>query len=192
MKSHPDILAPIKKGNQKSVSGLFGPLKKGEEIFRSGSDNMAKSKWFQVKDKLMLIEKWCRDGLDDGQIAHNLRISKSTLKTYKKTHPELLAAMKNGKEFFIAKVEAALAKRTMGFFYEETKTYIKYCEDNEVRYQEIKKKYLPPDVGACCIFLKNKDKDGNDGNGWADNPMKLKLDKEFLEFQKDIEEKKIF
>ena len=153
---------------------------------------MAKSKWFQVEVKLMLIERWCCDGLDDGQIARNLRISRSTLKTYKKMHPELLAVMKRDKEYFIAEVEAALIKRALGFTYEETKTYIKYCDGKETRYQETTKKYQVPDVGACSIILKNKDKAGNDGHGWSDNPIKLELNKALLEFKMDIEGKKFF
>lgn len=33
---------------------------------------MAKSKWNDVKEKLLLIEAWARDGLTDEQIANNL------------------------------------------------------------------------------------------------------------------------
>ena len=32
---------------------------------------MAKSKWEKVKDKLVLVEGWARDGLTDEQIANN-------------------------------------------------------------------------------------------------------------------------
>ena len=86
---------------------------------------MAKSKWPEVKEKLNLVEKWKRDGLTELQIAKNLGISKATLEEYKKIHPDFLAAIKRGKEVFITEVENALAKRALGFEYEETKTYIK-------------------------------------------------------------------
>ena len=70
---------------------------------------MAKSKWPQVKDKLMLVEKWKRDGLTELQIAINLGISKATLEEYKKQHPDFLDAIKKGKEIFITEIENALA-----------------------------------------------------------------------------------
>lgn len=153
---------------------------------------MAKSKWPQVKDKLALVEKWARDGLDEKQIAKNLGISKSTMETYKKEHLDFLDSIKRGKEPFIAEVENALAKRALGFFYEDSKTYIKEEDGKEVRYQEIQRKYQPPDVGACSIILKNKDKDGNGGDGWANDPMKLEIDKALLELRSKVEEMKLF
>ena len=47
---------------------------------------MAKSKWDKVKDKLILVEGWARDGLTDEQIANNLGINVATLYRYKKQH----------------------------------------------------------------------------------------------------------
>ena len=44
---------------------------------------MAKSKWEQVKDKLILVEGWARDGLTDEQITNNLGISIDTFYKYK-------------------------------------------------------------------------------------------------------------
>lgn len=152
-----------------------------------GVSIIAKSKWDQVKDKLIVIEKWARDGLTELQIAKNLGISKSTCEEYKKRYPDFQAAIKKGKEPFIAEVENALAKRALGFEYEETKTYIRIEGDNEVKYQEKTRKYYPPDVAACSILLKNKDR----GN-WADNPMKIDLEREFLELRKKMEEMKTF
>lgn len=149
---------------------------------------MAKSKWPQVKDKLILVEKWARDGLNELQIAKNLGISKSTLELYKVEHSDFLAAIKKGKEVFIAELENALAKRALGFEYEETKTYIKVDEDGkQTKYQEKTTKYYPPDVAANSILLKNKDR----GN-WADNPMKIDLERELMEFKKEMERMKNF
>lgn len=148
---------------------------------------MAKSKWPQVQHKLNLVEKWSRDGLNEVQIAKNLGISKTTLNLYKKEHPNFLNSIKRGKEPFIAEVENALAKRALGFEYEETKTYIKYENGKEVRYTEKTKKYQPPNVAACSILLKNKDR----GN-WSDNPVKAEMDRELLEFKKEMERMKVF
>lgn len=121
------------------------------------------------------------------QIGKNLGISKTTMEEYKKQYPDFKNALKRGKEPFIAEVENALAKRALGFDYTETKTYIKIEDGREVQYQERTTKYYPPDVAACSILLKNKDR----GN-WADNPMKIDLEREFLELRKKAEEMKNF
>lgn len=143
---------------------------------------MAVSKWPQVQDRLELVKKWARDGLDEKQIAENLRISKSTMEHYKKVHPDFMDALKRGKEPFIAHLENVMAKRAEGFEYEETKTYIKYEDGKEVRYTEKTKKYALPNVAALWILMKNKDK----GN-WSDNPVKMDMEKELLEFKKEME-----
>lgn len=146
---------------------------------------MAKSKWPQVKDKLVLIEKWCRDGLTEEQICKNIGVGHSAFNEYKHKYPELTEALKAGKEIFIAEVENALAKKAKGFYYEEEKTYIKFEDGKDVHYKEVTKKYQPPDVAACSLLLKNKDR----GN-WSDNPMKQMLEREMAEFRKELESKK--
>jgi len=47
---------------------------------------------------------------------------------------------------------------------------------------------MPCDVAACFILLKNKDRE----RGWADNPVKMELDKQMFEFRKKMEEEKSF
>jgi hypothetical protein len=148
---------------------------------------MSKSKWPEVREKLLLIEKWARDGLTEAQMHTNLGINHSTFDQYKKKYPELKEALKKGKEVFITEVENALSKRALGFTYEETKTYIKLEDGREVKYQEKIERYQPPDVAACSILLKNKDR----GN-WSDNPMKIELEREMMEFRKELERMKNF
>lgn len=148
---------------------------------------MAKSKWSQVKHNLCLIEKWARDGLTEAQISKNLGVSRNTLNDYKNRYPDLLNAIKRGKQACITEIENALVKRALGFEYEEVKTYMKDDGGKVTKYTEKTRKYQPPDVGACAILLKNKDR----GN-WADNPMKIDLDREMLELRKEIERAKIF
>ncbi|MBU3145993.1 transposase [Clostridium sp. CF012] len=83
---------------------------------------MCKSRWEEVKDKLLLIEAWCRDGLIEEQIAKNLGIGVSTLSKYKVEHVELVEALKDGKEVADIEVENALKKRATGYSYIEYKT----------------------------------------------------------------------
>lgn len=74
---------------------------------------MAKSKWEQIKDKLILVEGWARDGLTDEQIADNLKISKDTFYRYKKEHSEFSDSLKRGKEIVDYAVENALLKNAL-------------------------------------------------------------------------------
>ena len=149
---------------------------------------IAKSKWDQVKDKLHLVEKWSRDGLTEDQIGKNLGISKNTVNEYKKKYSDFQDSIKRGRQSCVAQIENALVKRALGFEYEEVKNYMKDDGDGRItKYTEKTKKYQPPDVGACAILLKNKDR----GN-WSDNPAKLDLDRELLELKKEMERMKNF
>lgn len=70
-------------------------------------------KWEDVKEKLILVEGWARDGLSDEQIANNLGIATSTLYDYKNKHSEFLEAIKKGKEVVDFEVENALLKSAL-------------------------------------------------------------------------------
>lgn len=74
---------------------------------------MAKSKWEEVKDKLLLVEGWARDGLTDEQIANNLGISKTTFYKFKDEHSELSELLKKGKEVIDYQVENALLRNAL-------------------------------------------------------------------------------
>lgn len=74
---------------------------------------MAKSKWDEVKEKLIQVEGWARDGLTDEQIAHNLGIGYTTLREYKNKYPSFSTALKKGKEVVDYEVENALLKSAL-------------------------------------------------------------------------------
>lgn len=74
---------------------------------------MAKSKWKDIKEKLILVEGWAREGLTDEQIANNLGISTSTFYEYKKNYSEFSEALKKGKEIVDFEVENALLKNAL-------------------------------------------------------------------------------
>ncbi len=146
-----------------------------------------KSKWPEIKEKLILIQKWARDGLTEEQIGKNIGLSHNTFNEYKKKYPEFRDAVKKGKEVAITEIENALFKRALGYDYTEVKTYLRNDGDKVTEYTEKTVKHQPPDVAACSILLKNKDR----GN-WSDNPMKIELEREMMEFRKTIEENKNF
>jgi len=153
---------------------------------------MAKSKQQVIIDNMKLIERWTRDGLTQKQIATNLRIGKTTFEKYKRTMPELSEALKKNIDLLMVDVENALVKRALGFEYEETKTYIRDESGKSIKYQEKTRKYYPPDVAACSILLKNKDKDENGKTKWSDNPSKTEIDREMAKLKKEVEEMKLF
>lgn len=74
---------------------------------------MAKSKWEDVKEKLILVEGWARDGLINEQIAEKLGINPDTLYQYQKKYPEFSEALKRGKEIVDYEVENALLKNAL-------------------------------------------------------------------------------
>lgn len=131
---------------------------------------MAKSKWDTVKDKLILVEGWARDGLTDEQIAHNLGISKDTFYRYKKQYPDFSDTLKKGKEVVDFEVENALLKRALGYEYEEVTTE-RVAEKDEkgkmltdihgfptydmVVTKKVKKE-VAPDTTAQIFWLKNR------------------------------------
>ncbi|RXI46276.1 transposase [Clostridium tetani] len=155
---------------------------------------MAKSKWeTNVKDKLILVEGWARNGLTDEQIAKNLGIGYSTLKEYKKKYPAFLAALKKGKEVIDFEVENALLKKALGFKERVQKAFkIKNVEyDNGKRVRETEEvilvdeeQYTPPDTTAQIFWLKNRkpeewrDKRDVEHSGNLSNEVNITIDGE--------------
>lgn len=120
---------------------------------------MAKSKWEQVKGKLILVEGWARDGLTDIQIAENLGISKDTFYEYKKKHTDFSDSLKKGKEVVDYEVENALLKRALGYEYEEKTYETRYDERTGKSVERLTKritKQVSPDTTAQIYWLNNR------------------------------------
>lgn len=114
---------------------------------------MAKSKWEHVKNKLVLIEGWARDGLIDEQIANNLGISVDTFYKYKKKYPEFSEALKKGKEVSDYEVENALFKKATGYIIKLNKQ--KVTKDGDI-INITEEMYMQPDTTAQIFWLKNR------------------------------------
>ena len=69
---------------------------------------------WRTADRLTLLQGWARDGLTDEQIAHNMGIAASTLYQWKKKYPEIMEALKKGKEVVDYEVENALLNKALG------------------------------------------------------------------------------
>lgn len=115
---------------------------------------MAKSKWeTHVKDKLILVESWARDGLTDEQIAKNLGIGIRTFYEYKEKYPQFSQSLKRGKEVVDTEVENALLKRALGYTYDE-ETY-EELSDGTSKSKTVTK-HMPGDTTAQIFWLKNR------------------------------------
>ena len=121
---------------------------------------MAKSKYdSHVKDKLVLVTSWARNGLTDIQIAHNLGISEDTFYTYKNKYTEFSEALKKGKEVIDFEVENALLKRALGYTFEEVtkeSVFNKKTGKYELIVTKTVTKEIQPDTTAQIFWLKNR------------------------------------
>lgn len=113
-----------------------------------------KSKYFtHVEPRLTSIKNWCKDGEIEATICKRLGVSVSVFNEYKQKYPELVEALKNGKEDIDYMVENSLLKRALGYKYKEVHKMI--TDAGETITKEILKE-VPPDVTAQIYWLKNR------------------------------------
>jgi len=117
----------------------------------------AKPLWdtLEIDRRLPQIEKWYQDGLTDKDVAHNLRISHTTLNKWKKENVAFLASLKRGKSLADERVVNALYQRAIG--YEKEEDVIFQYQGKPVVVRTIK--YHPPDATSMIFWLKNRQPD---------------------------------
>lgn len=125
---------------------------------------MAKGKYeyWITPEGLLKIEGWARDGLTDEQIAQNMGISYSTLRSWRDKFSAVSAVLKKGKEVVDRQVENALLRRALGYEYNEVKEKYEYGKITE---RTVTKKEVVPDVTAQIFWLKNRKPEK-----WRDKP----------------------
>lgn len=116
------------------------------------------------------VEKLCKLGATDKEIADFFEVVESTINNWKIAHPEFLESIKKGKIIADAEVAHSLHKRAIGYQYDEV-TYEKIgpgddkVEVSEQGMESVKQdlykkkvvtKEVPPDVAAQNIWLKNR------------------------------------
>lgn len=108
-------------------------------------------KW---KDEyLKIVQHACRLGATDREVAEMLSVSERTLNYWKQDRPELLEAMKIGKDAADEHVVKSLYHRARGYSHEAVK--ILMTKDGDV-YREEYVEHYPPDTTACIFWLKNR------------------------------------
>lgn len=101
-----------------------------------------------------LAESLAREGLTNTEIAEALGIDRATLHNWQNAHKEFFDSVKSGKETPDDNVEKSLYRRALGYEYTETK--ITKNEDGVIVKTETTVKQVAPDVGAQCMWLKNR------------------------------------
>lgn len=107
----------------------------------------------EVKDKLILVEGWARDGLTNEQIAKNIGISVKTLYEWQNKYSEFSDTLKRGKEVVDREVENALLKRALGYRYDEV---TKELTNEGMQITKVVTKEVQPDTTAQIFWLKNR------------------------------------
>lgn len=100
-------------------------------------------------------------GATDEEIAEAFHISVRTLHRWKKSHPELLTALEEGKDVADAKVKRSLYQRAVGYEAKEVTQII--VQDPATGTQRVSKtqvttKHIVPDTMACMYWLNNRSK----------------------------------
>ena len=125
---------------------------------------MARGKYelWLKKDGLKRIEAWCREGRSEKEIADNMNVSVSTLRTWKQKFSEFAKAFELDDEEKVKirdeKVESALLKKALGYRYMET-TYERATDEDGSKKMVVKRqveKQASPDLSALTFWLKNR------------------------------------
>lgn len=144
---------------------------------------MAKGKYEQwmTREGLLRIQGWARDGLTDEDISKNMGISRSTLNAWKEKYPDILIALKEGKDVADRVVENALYKSAQGYKVTLKKAFkvhkIEYDKTGRRKreYDEIvqadEEEYVPAQVTAQIFWLKNRKPEK-----WRDKPVDETID----------------
>lgn len=136
------------------------------------------------KDNCGQVEKLCKLGATDKEIADFFGVAESTINLWKKAHKQFSESIKKGKIIADAEVAHSLHKRAIGYQYDEV-TYEKLgVNDNgmavddkgdieatkaEAYKRKVVTKEVPPDVAAANIWLKNRrGKVDKGAQRWAD------------------------
>jgi hypothetical protein len=98
---------------------------------------------------IRLVYQLCLLGHTDEEVAKVMEVSIHTINSWKRTHPEFLKAMNEGKEIADAQVANAFYKRAVGFWVDE----IHVCMYRGEVIQTTIPKYYPPDSWAANKWL---------------------------------------
>lgn len=130
------------------------------------------------------VEKLCKLGATDAEIAEFFCVAESTINLWKLKHAQFSESIKKGKILADGNIADRLYQRAMGF--EHDSEEIKIIYDKETSQQIIERvpirKIYPPDTAAAIFWLKNRQKKKwrdkqeqgfTDGEGNDVNPVQI-------------------
>ena len=128
------------------------------------------------------IRKWYQL-LNEGEIARKLGIGITSFEKYKREHPELREALREGRFELVEDLKLTLKKKAKGFSYTEKERIIQDVDGKKTTIVREREKYALPDTGAIHLLLKNLDENwrNDDGPTMALRREKLELDKKRAE-----------
>ncbi len=98
------------------------------------------------------VEKLCKLGATDDEIADFFNVDVSTINNWKISHPEFLESIKAGKILADSNVADRLYQRALGFEHDSEEIKV---ADGEIIRVPVRKIY-PPDSTAAIFWLKNR------------------------------------
>ena len=114
-------------------------------------------------DGLILLQGWAREGLSEEQIAHNMGITRETLRVWKKKYSGISAALKKGKAVVDFAVENALLKKALAG---DTTAQIFWLKNRKPDVWRDKQEQVHS--GAIPVTIIDDIKEGGDKDGQAD------------------------
>jgi hypothetical protein len=115
-----------------------------------------------TEDGLLRLSAWMRDGLTYEDIAHNMGISNTTRKVWRKKYPAIASALTRSREVADIIIENALYKRARGYDYTEEiweRKVDKVTGEESMVLVKRMEKHMPPDTTAQIFWLKNRKTD---------------------------------
>ncbi len=122
-----------------------------------GAPTKFKPEYIERASELILLT-----GATDLALAKAFGVSKTTITYWKRKYPEFLTSIKEAKDIWDTQiVEKSLLKRATGFFYNEVTREPAAAADSDTGKAKMVitkrvRKYIVPDVGAVCFWLKNR------------------------------------
>ena len=142
------MTAPSSKPRRRQSSPRK-PVGKAKAAPARGRPTLYRADYAEQARRLSLL------GQTDAEMAAFFGVSERTFHGWKKSHPDFLQSIKEGKADADAKVADALFQRAIGYSHPDS--HISNYQ-GEITVTPITKHY-PPDTGAAFIWLKNRQPD---------------------------------
>lgn len=98
-------------------------------------------------------------GFTDPKLAKLFKVVRATIKTWKKDHPEFLAAVRDGKDIWDTQIaENSILKRISGYKYNEITKEVNE-ETGKIETSKIVRKEVAGDVKAQIFWLRNRNRE---------------------------------